>query len=135
MIIGWWDMQPNINQQGVLWKPKKWFQLIQKVLLYIGWLWKLNKLVQAKIQIILLQQRIHLSCVIQSNQGCINGYVINYAKFNRPNKHLRKIKKKELLIRQLLIRQWVLQKIQILTIFWVIFHWGALKISGMSWKW
>ena len=63
-------MQPNINQQGVLGKPKKRFQLIQKLLLYIGWLSKLNELKQTKIQIEFLQQRIHLSCIIQSNQGC-----------------------------------------------------------------
>ena len=60
-------MQPNINQQGVLGKPKKWFQLIQKVLLFIGWLSKLNKFTQTKIQLVLLQQQIHLSCLIQSN--------------------------------------------------------------------
>ena len=49
-------------------------------------------------------------------KDAVNGYVTDYAKFNRPNKHLRKIKKRELLI-----RQWVLQKIQILTIFRVYF--------------
>ena len=76
MIIGWLDIKPNINQQGlilvlaVLGKTKKWFQFIQKVLLYIGWLSKLNKVTQAKIQTVLLQQRIHLSCVIRSNQEC-----------------------------------------------------------------
>ena len=104
------------------WENPKWLQLIQKVLLYKGWLSKLNKLTQAKIQTVLLQQRIHLSCVINQIKGVVNVYIINHAKFNRPNKHLKKIKKRELLI-----RQWVLQKIQILTILLSYFSLGSIK--------